>query len=306
MGDPAKQLIEPGRVESSMIDACGKGGFLRRDDPRWNCRTVVELVSSAGDPDLQGIGSSPYIGDVGYTGIRVPSTPTNQAGRYFFRLCGIEIPSGASIIVRGLRQYLEIGAYWSGPGNPLGSVPSLLPPNYPLMLEVVSPFWHFSDGNVSWHLRHHSNIFPMISDAGQQPNTSPTLRGLDTALLYNRLIPYAPAAGGVPPPKDVDHLGTLHEIRYPWDNTDWDLAAAVSGPGLVVFYGSVRQTDPLTRPQVPLITDTGALRPEDRFLIATRDPRIADTEAAETAIYQRIAGAMTVELFPPLKGCHQW
>lgn len=306
MGDPAKQLIEPGRVESSMIDACGRRGYLRKEDPLWSCRTIVELVSVAGDVDLQGVGSSPYIGDTAQTGIRIPSAPSDPTNRYFFRLCGIEIPSGGSIVVRGIRQYLEIGAYWSGPGNPLGSVPSLIPPNYPLMLEVVSPFWHFSDGNVSWHLRHHDNLFPNFTDALQQPNTSPTLRGTDTAMLYNRLAPYAPAAGGVPPPKDVDRLGTLHEIRYPWDNTDWTLETAVSGPGLVVFYASVKQTNPETRPQVPLITDVGAIRPEDRFLIATRDPRGSEGQPSETAIYQRIAGAMTVELFPPMKGCHQW
>lgn len=305
MGDPAMKLIEPGRVEPRVIDAVGRAGFLHKEDHRWSCNTIVELVSVAGDPDLLGIGSSPYIGDTAYTGIRIPSAPTtNQSSRYFFRLCGIEIPSGKTIVVRGIRQYLEIGAYWSAP--PLPSVPQPAPPNYPLMLEVVSPFWHFSDGNVSWHLRHHSNIFPNFTDANQLPNTSPTLRGLDTAMLYNRLAPYAPAAGGVPPPKDVDHLGTLHEIRYPWDNTDWSLGVAVSGPGLVVFYASVDQTNPLTRPQVPLIVDTGALRPEDRFLIATRDPRFPLTEPGETAIYQRVAGAMTIELNPNVKGLHQW
>jgi hypothetical protein len=303
MGDPAKKLIEPGRP--GFIDAVGHRGYLGRHDPRWACNTVVELVSVAGDVDLLGLGSSPYTGDTAYTGIRIPSAPTtNQLGRYFFRLCGIEIPSGKAIVVRGIRQYLEIGAYWSAP--PLPSVPQDSPPNYPLMLEVVSPFWHFSDGNVSWHLRHHDNIFAFFNDANQLPNTSPTLRGLDTAMLYNRLAPYAPAAGGVPPPKPVDTLGTLHEIRYPWDNTDWSLATVVSGPGLVVLYASVKQTDPIARPQVPLIVDTGALRPEDRFLIATRDPRFPLSEPGETAIYQRIAGAVTVELNPMLKGLHEW
>lgn len=274
--------------------------YISASDPRWKCHTVIELVSAAIDNDLLGVGSTPFVGDTAYTGIGVPSTPTpDQRHRYLFRLCGIEIPSGGEIVIRGLRQFIELRSVRS----------DAVPPLYPLKFEQVSAFWHFIDGDVSWHLKHHQNIFARVSDAAQLPGTSPGLRGLDTSLLYNPpLLPtYNPANAGVPPGIDVDgSLGTIRELRYPWDETNWTLSTTVSGPGVVVLYASVHQTDPTTRTQVPTdLTDTGALEPEDRFLFATRDPRAPLSQPGETAIYGRVAGAMTVELFPERRGAHK-
>lgn len=308
MRAPADKVEEPGTVGNH--PASKVTNWLCGNDPRWKCNTIVEIVSASFDSDVLGVGSSPYLGDDASTGVSVPSAATTSlTNRYLIRLCGIEIPSGSTIILRGLRQYAEIGADWQGPGSgDTPNVPVVAGSRYPLNLEVVSPFWKFTDGNISWHVKQHPNIFQLVSDANQPPGRSPGLRGLDSSLLYTPpFAPYVAANAGIPPGVDIDgSLGTIREIRFPWDEIDWSIETAISGPGLVVFYASVKQTDPLVRPQIPIITDVGALRPEDRFLLATRDPRIPLTEPGETAIYQRVAGAMTIELNPPTKGLHQW
>jgi hypothetical protein len=55
----------------------------------------------------------------------------------------------------------------------------------------------------------------------------------------------------------------------------------------VVFYCSVRQTDPETRGPALVVADPGSLRPEDRFLATF-----------QSAVYGRVAGAMVVETLP--------
>lgn len=264
--------------------------FLLASDPRWGCNNVVELVSASFDANVLGVGGGPYVGDMAQTGVTVPIAVTaSQANRYLIRLCGLQIPSGASIVIQGLRQMITLRSLFPTGLTPPG------PSVYPIDLEQSSPLWHFSDATVSWHVRHYPNIFARVFDAAQPPGATPSLRGVDTALTYTPpLAPYVAPGGGVPPGQDVDFLGTIRDLRYPWHQTDWDLAVAVGGPGLVVFWASVHQTNPGTRPQIPAVADVGALRPEDRFTLATK----AGSPSLETTIYGRIAGAMTVELFP--------
>jgi hypothetical protein len=163
--------------------------------------------------------------------------------------------------------------------------------SFPAQLEVTSPLWSFIDGNVSFHLRYHQLYQDARKfDPFQAPGTDPEMRGLDTALLYDPSGPFYTAPGsGIPPGKDVYGLGTWRENRFPWLNTSWDMKIPVHGPGVLVLYASVRQTDPVTRPLMPPPDDLGAIRPEDRFVL----------EYPTTAVYGRIAGALAVEL---LKG----
>jgi len=287
------QVASDGQV--SALGGHGHASYLTQHDERWNdCPYVVELVSAAWDPDFLGIGSSPYEGDVGYTGIRVPAQPTvDQAHRYLYRLVGIEIPGGRMIVVRGVRQYVSL------------RTPGIAPPagvQVPLEFDVESPFWHFIDGNVSWHLRWEANLQTRLNvfDRNQLPGTSPSLAGLDSALLYvPPLFPpvhfgpdYVPPGAGIPPGKNVFQLGTWHDLRYPWTNTDWDMSLPIHGPGRLVFYASVHQTNSATRPAIAVPpAGIGVLRPEDQFVSAF--------ESAETPVfYGRVAGALSVELFP--------
>lgn len=251
--------------------------YLPSEDVRWRYRTTVELSSVSSDPqDLAGIGSTPFAGDLGITGIRVPDAPTpDSAHRYLFRLCAIEIPPGSAMRIIGIRQLATIRHFDESS-------------KLPLELEVTSPAWHFPEGNVSWHLRWQPEDFSALrSDGAQQAGTSPNNRGHGTALLYRPpLAPtYNPLGRGVPPGNPIQDLGTWRDIRFRWEDNSWDgLDILIAGAGSIAMYASVFQPDPTNRPAFPKC-DT--LRPEDRF--------IADFPLAK---YGRVAGGLVVELFP--------
>jgi hypothetical protein len=275
----------PNRCEAELADFVahrdGPSGpsFISARDQRWQCRSIVEVASSSFDPDRAGVGSSPYVGDMAATGVRVPSAPTtSQSNRYLIRLAGVQIPSGCGIILHGLRQGLTIRCEQAN--GDCGLIAS--------ELEVTSPFWSFPDGNVSWHLRVVQNVIaPAFFDPTQQPGTDPNLNGLDSALLYRPpLVPYTAPNAGIPPGATLDWLDTWRDMRFPWENTEWRLHQLVRGPNNLVFYASVHQPNPEGR-VVATPADPGALRPEDRFLATFQQ-----------AIYGRVAGAMTVELLP--------
>src|SRR5262245_59260687 len=85
--------------------------FITKHDPRWACHNTIELTSFGADDDFLGIGSSPHTGDYTGTALTIPAAPTvSPENRYLFRLCGIEIPSGASVVIHGLRQLILLVA----------------------------------------------------------------------------------------------------------------------------------------------------------------------------------------------------
>lgn len=249
--------------------------FLRAQDDIWKqCPQVVELYSASFDADVTGIGSSPFGADLGSTGVRVPDAPTiSQRSRYLFRLCGVEIPNQYAIIIKGLRQAATIRHTEIDNGRPLI-----------LEREIVSPFWRFLDGNISWHLMLQQQQFAAnVFDPAQTAGTSPEEQGLDTVLLYNPpLVPYTPPGAGYPPGNGIEDLGTIRDIRFRWDRTSWTMHTIVRGPGAVVFYASVFQTNPANRPQYPSVD---GMRPEDKFLSNFPDAR-----------YGRVMGAMTFQV----------
>lgn len=287
-------MAEPATAEILGVGAHRRPGIIRYDDPVWSrsCPFIIEVATQAFDRDMLGVGSSPYFGDAGNVGLRVPNTPTvDQRHRYLFRLLGIQVANNRALLVRGLRQMLTIGGYPATGGRaPVGSATP------PVELEVTSPGWHFVDGNVSWHLRVENDFQTRLHvvDSAQQPGTSPSLEGLDPALIYTAPITgaYNPPGAGIPPGRDVGELGTFHDVRFPWGQTDWELSIPlIRGPGTVVFYASVHQTNPATRPATYSPAGGFGLRPEDQFVATLERDAIG-------AFYQRVAGALTVELFP--------
>jgi len=268
------------RVGSASENGSPHSSFLSARDPRWRCRSIVEISSSSFDPDKAGIGSSPYVGDMASTGVRVPAAPTtSQSNRYLIRLVGVQVPDKCGIILHGLRQAVTIRCEQVDQDCNFTANE----------LEVTSPFWSFSDGNISWHLRLQRSVMTaLVVDPAQQPGTDPNLSGaLDSALLYTPpLVPYVAPNAGIPPGDPLEWLDTWRDIRFPWDNTDWRLHQIIRGPFNLVFYASVHQPNPTGR-LVTTPADPGALRPEDRFLATFQQ-----------AIYGRVAGAMTVELLP--------
>ncbi len=274
------------RSFNSSSAGCRQPGFLSADDPRWACPNLIEVVSAGADDDYLAVGSTPWLGDFAGTALTVPAAPTlTPRDRYLFLLAAIEIPGGASVVIRGLRQSVQI----------LAPVPMEAGGNYPIYREQVSPFWHFSDGNVSWHLRHYTDLFRNVFDPAQAPGTSPTMRGTGPARLYQLGGPFAASGGGVPPGVDVQGLGTMRDLRYPWRNTNWGLAVPVGGPATIALFCSVKQTNPSTRPQLPNIAPNTSLAPEDVFTLETRQ------QTTEITRYGRVAGALLVEMFPCCK-----
>lgn len=260
--------------------------FLSAESPMWgqcadqSSKHIVEVSTVTSDDDWNGVGSSPFVGDLGKIGIKIPTAATeSQSTRYLARLCGVEIPSGYAIVLRGVRQYATIRAELTLNGILL-----------PLEAEITSPGWSFIDGNISWHLRHQQNQFARHrADPAQTPGTDPMMQGLSPALLYDPTLaaPYVPPNGGRPPGNSVYGLGTWRDMRYPWTSTDWTLSTVVRGPGSVVFYASVHQTDPDAEIR-PVYPDVDGMRPEDRFV----------SNFIRTAVYGRVAGSMIFELLP--------
>lgn len=262
---------------------CGRS-LLSRYDKRWAVPMTVELATESFDPDLLGIGSTPWVGDASAFGVRVPAAPTRfQNNRYLIRLLSIDIGLQRALLIRGIWQYATIRV--EGPQRAADCNP------VPTELEVTSPGWHFADGNISWHLRWEPNQFSeeSVFDPSQQPGTSPTRNGTDAALLYvPPLLPYQAPGAGIPPGTDVDYLGTIREMRY-LDRQSRELAIPVFGPGRITFYASVHQTDPVSR--CPLSMPIGLGRPEDQFVSYWQ-------EADAAVIYGRVAAGLAVDLFP--------
>lgn len=258
---------------------------------REACQSIIEVVSQSFDEGRIGIGSSPYLGDTSSAGVQVPTTATlAQTSRYLIRLCGIHIPNGQGVILRGLRQGVTLRTVQTvtpaGEDTPAAS--------HTFELEQTSPFWSFPDGNVSWHVRW--DVGNNTSDQGfdplQRPGQSPTLDGFDSVLNYiPPFAPYTAPRAGQPPGFGLAHLDTIRDLRYPWQNTDFTLHEPVIGPGNLVLWASVWQPEASSssssRTNIPGCVDASALRPEDRFLAAFPD-----------AQYGRVYGAMMVEMMP--------
>jgi hypothetical protein len=272
--------------------------FLLASDPRWGSRNLIELASQSFDPDRQAVGGSPYVGDMANLGIVVPAAPTtSQSNHYMMRHCGVQVPGGHEIVIHAIRQLATIRQVETidtlieidGVGSEQlpGSV--ILPVERPAELEVTSPGWSFVDGNISWHLKFLGDRETAFFDSsGQTFGTSPDLYGTDSALCYSGAgpSPYTAPNGGIPPGRPVPGYDTWRDMRFPWGSDDFNAHIRVRGPGVVVLWSSVHQTDPVTRP-VLVVADPGALRPEDRFLATFQRAR-----------YGRVAGALIVETLP--------
>lgn len=266
---------------------------LLATDALWRGRNLVELSSSSFDPDRQSIGSSPLVGDMGNVGVVVPAAPTSsQANRYLIRHCGFQVPSGKSAIIHAVRQLVTIrqvelvDTFLDGGGRlPEGNQLLLRPAE----LEVTSPGWSFTDGNVSFHLTWQGDRqTPFVDPTGTTAGTSKDLYGLDAALLFAGAspLPYAAPNGGVPPGAGFGDLYCWYDVRFKWGEAAFNQHILCEGPGVVTLWSSVHQTDPTTRPTLDVV-DTGAMRPEDRFLATFRNAR-----------YGRVAGALVVETLP--------
>jgi hypothetical protein len=267
-----------------------------------------EIATTGFDEYLSLIGGDPD-GQSTSVGLRVPTLATAvgaQSDRYLFNCASFTVADGECAVIRGYRQLVTIGY-----AQPLGETPSF---GYRIVeQEVLSPFWRFPDGNISWHLR---SIGP--PNASQIPQPGPAgltadggvnaqsrsfaynwsdapalLFGVGQAAppggIYTQIGAYvAPNSGRVWGTGITAKQGTFYDLRTPWrTHGAWEaLDIPVTGPDTIAFFASVRQTNPSTRPvlTLPGTFYSGGLSVEEQFL-----------KNFPNAIYWRVGVALIVE-----------
>lgn len=248
--------------------------------------TRFEVGAVGRDPYLQLVGADPFGTPLSpyTTGIQIP-TATAAPGRYLFALCGRTFQQGQRARLVGIRQGIELLGTVAVEGGIL----------FPYTLEQVSPWWRFLDGNISWHITRigYPNRYKPLN--GPADSDGFIFRySLAPALLYETPVlgaGYVPPNGGRPVGDPLrGDLGCIHDLRWNWrDDHAWSsLDVEFEGPCDVIFWASVLQTDPATRPTQPTFTDVEGLGPEDKFL-----------QRVPNAIYNRVYGNMIFEKRSP-------
>lgn len=256
------------------------------------CRKWRKEYSSIGyDPDRFGVGSSSAAGDISNAGLTVPGFVPAGRARFLFRLASAVIPAnqGARLLRYRLQAIIGQDILVTPPGDRW---------TYPLDREIVSPSWSFVDGNILYSLRWEpiqEDLLP--PDATATLSTERGFKGAAAALLYETFDPgtltYVPPAGGFPPGNELAGRGALYDQHGVWIDAQ-HLGVDVRGPGKVSLYAELLQTDPATRPylpvaQYPLPAFVQGLRPEDQFLLGFGEPPGNNTK------YKRIMGAFELE-----------
>jgi len=251
---------------------------------------TIEVYTVGFDPDRVGVGSGPGPGNPVSSRLFIPSPPTTGAdNRYLFALCGITVPRNATYHVRGFGQKLLIGQRTVNPLD--GSITIHEKP-------VSTPDWAFPDGNVTWSIRFIKGIRktavlkPPVgaSPLNAGPSKTQNPYSSDSALFYKDSIvtQYEAPMGGEFPGDALVQPGTFYDMRNPWQGL-WQnlLDIPVKGPGEIVMFASVFQTNPQTRPVFtpPPGFNPDGLVPEDQFLLDFPG-----------AIYRHIAGRMLIQV----------
>ena len=271
-------------------------------------RRRVEVATSGIDEALQGLTSDPVgLNLPQATGLRIPpvlpgyTTPLAQP-RYLFCLATRTIASGKTRLM-DVRQYVTLGV----------DANSGTPPERPVEMPVVTPSFHFPDGNISWHvvterLGQRSTVMQKTDAAGWQ-----YLSTDGSAMLYKSFVNSSVTPTGAPnfyfqgltqytPPElgqswlDVNGLLTMHEIRFPWYGRQWgSVDSIIEGTARISLYASVLQTNPATRtplvPPSPWLSSSST--PEEAFVVDwTVTSEVAPTQGP---IYWRIAGSLVFE-----------
>ena len=251
--------------------------------------TKYEVSTNTRDPSLQLVFADPW-GTLTQLGLSIPAAiptfyPQNFANRYLALLSSRRFAAGEKFRLVGMRQRVLIGQLVGITEVSTG---------YPVYTAVTTPEWHFSDANISWHLRRVP--LQQVFNQNQFNAAELAFRTTDTpAILYEnapaQLGGYAPPNGGVPPGDAfIPEFGDFHDMRFPWqDDIAWSaLNIEGEGPCAIQFFASIQQTDPSERPTLNLsglsADAINSLVPEERFI-----------QNFPNAIYTRIAGSLIFE-----------
>jgi hypothetical protein len=273
-------------------------------------RGRAEVVSTGIDESVQGYGGDPF-GSNAQMGLRIPAFVPNNGSpplnRYLFLLSTFSLSTGQKARLRGYRQLATIGLNTAGEEEQ---------PRYVEQL-ITSPFWHFPDGDISWHLQ---DIGPAQrtsakSQSGPVPPDSKftadnfAFRSTDTPSLlyetamlvgpyYTDLTSYVPPNGGRPwgTPLFKAGFSTMYDLRTLWETSQaWTaLDVPLTGPRTIALYASVKQSTPhFIEEDIsggrPLLTVPdpfypGGLSIEEQFLLNFPE-----------AVYWRVAGSLIVD-----------
>lgn len=247
-----------------------------------------EVSTASRDPSLQLVKGDPY-GTLTFMGLPVPPTPpTTASNRYLFLLASAQFNMNHVARLVGIRQFVTIGALV--PNDEQGTI-------YPIERPIVTPNWHFSDANISWHLRRYelqpNANFSEFNRSGTsfKNSSTPSLLFVKSPLEVGGYVPPLPPGNVV-----VPDLGNFHDIRFPWeDDHAWDsLDIEIEGPCTIGLFASVQQTVPATRATLalpsPLPGGIDCLDPEDAFILNF-----------PLSVYKRVAGALIFEDVPFLE-----
>lgn len=263
--------------------SCKHGNDCSGRGTRW------EVSTSTNDYSLQTVFADPY-GTINQMGLAIPSSiPTFNAAplwanRYLVLLASAKFTYGEKFRLVGMRQRVLIGEILGASESRTG---------FPVYMPQTTPEWHFSDGDISWHLRR----VPLQQVYSANVNNAAALafRVADTPALLFENAPsegggYAAPNGGQPPGNVlIPEFGTFHDVRFPWvDDHAWDsLDIEGEGPCAIQLYASIQQTNPSSRPKLSTVIGTSlttVLPPEDQFVLAYPN-----------AVYTRISGSLIFE-----------
>ena len=271
---------------------------VRYPDPFQKHGEIFEIATVGVDEALQAISSDPY-GGSSWVGLRIPTLPTpSQANRYLFQLATFSLGEGERARILGWRQMLTILAVQGGSE---GSAP-----RYVEQL-VTTPFWHFQDGDTSFHLQRlgppATQGLPSNQPAPNDLRNFKYQRADGPALLYlSATVPtpyYVDLTAYVPPNRGRPWGAALGELRTVYDQrTQWTTHGAwgsldidVQGPDTVGLFASVYQTNPSTRVALTFpggVVYPGGVPPEEQFLHNW-------SGLTTPPVYGRVAGSLIVQ-----------
>lgn len=264
-----------------------------------------EIAALGIDEALQSLSSDAYgVTPAVATGLRVPPlATTDPSKRYLFQLATIDVDVDNMIQLVGWRQLVTIGINLTG-----SSGATVLP----IEMEVQTPFWRFTDGNVSFHLVGEPHAATTGKVTAANFSTGPC-KG--SALLYSSasfsagnadlngnpffypvgMTAYAPPTGIVQTWEDIVGLNNVHDLRSPWrDSPIWhSLNVTVRGPRRLSLYASVAQTNPGTRLAMTFPTGEpdNETTPEEYFV-----KQYAAAAGGGTGVqYWRVGGSLLIE-----------
>ena len=186
-------------------------------------------ATSGIDEALQGLSSDPWqAAQPSAMGLRIPTLVNAPTNRYVFLLATRQLHGRTRI--RGIRQYLTIGTNTANPdieGSPV---------ERPLELQVTTPSWHFTDGNVSWHLVLEANAVTLWNLPNSDAASSMLREADGPAFLYETAtwaggfatpasapLYYNEGLTSYVPPQDIPMkwqplggLGCFYDYRFPW------------------------------------------------------------------------------------------